>query len=92
MVAYEMTKKEIVTKLTMLKLMFGVERIPVISDIPICKENKELLEAIAELANKKYLVYEFDYVEDDEGIRHKFTQRGFVLSPKAKDLLKEKAK
>jgi hypothetical protein len=84
-----MTKKDAVTKLTMLKLEYGYNKIPVTSDIAVKDFDK--IEAVAKLAKAAYLIYASDYVHDDEGINIT-VDRGYVMSSKAIDLLKEKAK
>jgi hypothetical protein len=84
-----MTKNDAVTKLTMLKLMYGYNKIPITSDVDI--RDFEQIEAIAKLAKAHYLIYASDYVRDDEGINIT-VDRGYVMSSKAIDLLKEKAK
>lgn len=51
----------------------------------------ETIQAVAKLAKAGYLTYASDYVTDDENIRITI-DRGYVMSSKAIDLLKEKAK
>ena len=84
-----MTKKDAVTKLTMLKLEYGNNKIPVTADVAFRDFDK--IEAIAKLAQAKYLEYRSDAVMDDEGI-NLVLDRGYVLSSKARELLKESAK
>jgi hypothetical protein len=82
-------RKEALTKLTMLKLMYGGDKIPLASDVN--QSDYETINIIATLASAHYLVYRSDYVVDDEGISLG-VDRGYVLAPKALKLLKEKAK
>lgn len=88
----DMTNKEIVTKLTMLKLEYGDGNIPMAIDLDFKVENKELIETIAHLCVNKYLIHDYEYVEDDEGIRHKYKVLALKLSNKANKLLKEASK
>jgi hypothetical protein len=82
------TKKDAVTKLTMLKLEYGYNKIPIATDVDVTDFEK--IQAIAKLASAGYLIYSSDYVRDDEGINIT-VDRGYVLSSEAIDLLKEKA-
>ena len=86
-----MTKKDAITKLTMLKLKYGDGLIPLIGYLSFNKETVGEIETVAELAHKNYLEYEYDRVTDDEGITHGF-QRGYKLSYKAIKLLEEASK
>lgn len=82
-----MTKKQIREELSKLKLQFGDGKIPMVTEIKICKENVSLIETIVELASKKYLEYRPSVIiEDDEGIPHRF-ERGYRMTQKAIDLL-----
>ena len=84
-----MTKEDAVTKLTMLKLMYGYKKIPITMDVAY--DDFDTIQAIAKLSKAHYLTYTSEYVTDDEGISLG-VDRGYVLSPKAHELLKERAK
>jgi hypothetical protein len=73
----------------MLKLMYGGDKIPLASDVN--RSDHETIDTVVRLAREHYLVYKSDYVVDDEGISLG-VDRGYVMSPKAIKLLKEKAK
>ena len=92
-----MTKKQKTAALAKLKLLYGDRRIPVVGDLllddkgRITLGNQDIINDIATLAEKGYLEYRYDKVEDDEGVPHIF-ERGYELSHKAKQLLEEAAK
>jgi hypothetical protein len=84
-----MNKKQIRAELAKLKIQYGDGRIPTVAEIKICVENISLIETIVTLSSKKYLTYmPPEYIEDDEGIKHRF-ERGYKLTQKARDLLEE---
>jgi hypothetical protein len=80
-----MTKKDAVTKLTMLKLEYGYNKIPTTAEVDVT--DFEMIRTIAELAQNKYLTYTHDVVTDDEGIGI-HVDRGYVFTPKALTLLR----
>lgn len=92
-----MTKKEKIAALAKLKLLYGDRRIPVVGDLIVDARGRidlskqDVINDVATLAERGYLEYGYDRIEDDEGVSHVF-ERGYVLSNKAKQLLEEAAK
>ena len=81
-----MTKNQIRKELAKIKIEFGNGLLPVVGDKPITHDEILAIATRGELANKGYLEYEFEVIEDDEGVRHGF-KRGYRMTQKAKDLL-----
>jgi hypothetical protein len=73
--------------LALLKVRYNTV-IPLFDDVNDITEDLAMYTAVAELAAKGYLKYGYEYVEDDEGIRHP-SERGYRFTDKGMKLLEE---
>lgn len=73
--------------LALLKVRYN-EVIPLFDEVKDITENIDMYVAVAELSAKGYLKYGYEYVEDDEGLKHPY-DRGYRFTDKAVKLLEE---